>query len=165
MSTYNVKMEGSEQERQLLEILRDHGVDVASDFRLLVQKQDGAWDVTLSFAPTTSSTRRAGLDPRSRRLGQHGATVDPSTTKRTAKAALHLQVVQCPSTVGSGRVAQMYSDWFYSFIIGLVGAILFLLVDKYEPEASMARLLKFLILFVAGVAILHKLQPYGLALF
>jgi hypothetical protein len=29
----------------------------------------------------------------------------------------------------------------------------------------MARLLKFLILFVAGVVILHKLQPYGLALF
>jgi hypothetical protein len=28
-----------------------------------------------------------------------------------------------------------------------------------------ARLLKFLILFVASVAILHKLQPYGLALF
>ena len=42
---------------------------------------------------------------------------------------------------------------------------MFLLVDKYEPEASMARLLKFLILFVAGVAILHKLQPYGFALF
>jgi hypothetical protein len=59
----------------------------------------------------------------------------------------------------------MYSDWFYSFLIGLVGAILFLLVGKYEPEVSMARLLKFLILFVAGVAILHKLQPYGFALF
>jgi F0F1-type ATP synthase assembly protein I len=59
----------------------------------------------------------------------------------------------------------MYSDLFYSFIIGLVGAILFLLVDKYEPEGPLARLLKFLILFVAGVAILHKLQPYGLALF
>jgi len=29
----------------------------------------------------------------------------------------------------------------------------------------LAHLLKFLILFVAGVAILHKLQPYGLALF
>jgi hypothetical protein len=28
----------------------------------------------------------------------------------------------------------MYLDLFYSFIIGLVGAILFLLVDKYEPE-------------------------------
>ena len=51
MSTYNVKMEGSEQERQLLEVLRDHGVDAASDFGLLVQKQDGAWDVTLSIAP------------------------------------------------------------------------------------------------------------------
>jgi hypothetical protein len=29
----------------------------------------------------------------------------------------------------------------------------------------MARLLKFLILFVASAAILHKLQPYRLALF
>ena len=53
----------------------------------------------------------------------------------------------------------------YSFTIGFVGAILFLLVDKYEPEGPLARLLKFLILFVAGVATLHKLQPYGLALF
>ena len=53
----------------------------------------------------------------------------------------------------------------YSFAIGFVGAILFLLVDKHEPDGPMARLLKFLILFVAGVAILHKLQPYGFALF
>ena len=51
MSTHNIKMEGSEQERQLLEVLRDHGVDVASEFRLLVQMQDGAWDVSLSIAP------------------------------------------------------------------------------------------------------------------
>jgi len=29
----------------------------------------------------------------------------------------------------------------------------------------MARLLKFLVLFVSGVAILHKLQPHGLVLF
>ena len=56
----------------------------------------------------------------------------------------------------------MYSDVLYSFTIGFVGAILFLLVDKYEPEGPSARLLKFLILFVAGLAILHKLQPYGL---
>jgi hypothetical protein len=68
-------------------------------------------------------------------------------------------------SVGLRQVAHMYSDLFYSFIIGFVGAILFLLVDKYEPEGPLARLLKFLILFVAGVAILHKLQPYGLALF
>jgi hypothetical protein len=59
----------------------------------------------------------------------------------------------------------MYSDVLYSFTIGFVGAILFLLVDKYEPDGPMARLLQFLILFVAGVAVLHKLQPYGLALF
>jgi hypothetical protein len=58
----------------------------------------------------------------------------------------------------------MYSDLFYSLTVGSVGAILFLLVDKYD-EGPLAYLLKFLILFVAGVAILHKLQPYGLALF
>jgi hypothetical protein len=59
----------------------------------------------------------------------------------------------------------MYSDALYSFTIGFVGAILFLLVDKYQPVGPLARLLKFLILFVAGVAILHKLLSYGLALF
>ena len=37
----------------------------------------------------------------------------------------------------------MYSDVLYSFTIGFVGAILFLLVDKYEPEGPLARLLKF----------------------
>jgi hypothetical protein len=59
----------------------------------------------------------------------------------------------------------MYLDAFYSLAIGFAGAILFVLVDKYELDGPMARLLKFLILFVAGVAILHKLQPYGFALF
>ena len=54
---------------------------------------------------------------------------------------------------------------FYSFAIGFVGAILFVMVDKYEPDGPMARLLKFLVLFVSGVAILHKLKPWGLALF
>jgi hypothetical protein len=53
-----------------------------------------------------------------------------------------------------------------AFVIALVGAVLFLLVDKYEREGPMARLLKFLLLFVAGVAILHKLQPLlGIKLF
>ena len=37
----------------------------------------------------------------------------------------------------------MYSDVLCSFTIGFVGAILFLLVDKYEPEGPLARLLKF----------------------
>ena len=68
-------------------------------------------------------------------------------------------------TYHSRQPTRMYSDVVYSFAIGFVGAILFLLVDKHEPDGPMARLLKFLILFVAGVAILHKLQPYGFALF
>jgi hypothetical protein len=67
--------------------------------------------------------------------------------------------------IHSGQPTRMHCDVVYSFAIGFVGAILFLLVDKHEPDGPMARLLKFLILFVAGVAILHKLQPYGLALF
>jgi hypothetical protein len=68
---------------------------------------------------------------------------------------------------GSGVPAtgHMYSDLFCSFTISFIGAILFLLVDKYEPEGPLARLLKFLVLFVAGVAVPHGLQPYGLALF
>ena len=55
--------------------------------------------------------------------------------------------------------------FIYSFGIGFVGAIMFLLVDKYEADGPMARLLKFLVLFVSTVAILHKLKPYGLSLF
>jgi hypothetical protein len=55
---------------------------------------------------------------------------------------------------------------FYAFTVAFVGATLFLLVDKYEREGPMARLIKFLVLFVAGVAILHKLQPmFGVELF
>jgi hypothetical protein len=53
----------------------------------------------------------------------------------------------------------------YSFTIAFSGAVLFVLVDKYERDGPMSRLLKFLLLFVAAVAITHKLQPYGLALF
>jgi len=52
-----------------------------------------------------------------------------------------------------------------SFVIAFVGAILFLLVDKHEGDGPIARLLKFLVLFVAAVAIMHKLQPFGLSLF
>jgi hypothetical protein len=43
---------------------------------------------------------------------------------------------------------------------------LFMLVDEYERDGPVAGLLKFLVLFVAGVAILHKLQPmFGVVLF
>jgi hypothetical protein len=59
----------------------------------------------------------------------------------------------------------MYSDVIYSFGIGFGGAILFLLVDKYEKNMIVANLLKFLVLAVSGLAILHKLRPFGFALF
>jgi hypothetical protein len=60
----------------------------------------------------------------------------------------------------------MKPDIIDALIIGFIGAALFLFVDKYEREGPIARLLKFLVLFVAGVAILHKLQPlFGIELF
>ena len=51
----------------------------------------------------------------------------------------------------------MKPDIIDALIIGFIGAALFLFVDKYEREGPVARLLKFLVLFVGGVAILHKL--------
>ena len=36
-----------------------------------------------------------------------------------------------------------FSDVIYSFAIGSVGAIMFVLVDKYEPEGPPARILMF----------------------
>jgi len=59
----------------------------------------------------------------------------------------------------------MHSDMIYAFALSIAGAMMFLLVDKYETHGPTARVLKFLILFVSGVAILHKLRPYGLSLF
>jgi hypothetical protein len=59
----------------------------------------------------------------------------------------------------------MYPDAIYSFGIGLGGAILFWLVEKYEKDKIVANLLKFLVLAVSGLAILHKLRPLGFALF
>jgi len=61
--------------------------------------------------------------------------------------------------------ASMYSDMIYAFALSIAGAILFLLVDRYEPNGRIASLLKFLILFVSGVAIVHKLHLYGFSLF
>jgi hypothetical protein len=60
----------------------------------------------------------------------------------------------------------MNADFIYSLIVGFVGAALFLFVDKYERDGRMANLMKFLVLTVGGVAIIHKLQPLlGIALF
>jgi hypothetical protein len=50
-------------------------------------------------------------------------------------------------------------------LIGFAGAVLFLLVDKYETDEIVANLLKFLVLGVSTVAILHKLEPFGIEWF
>jgi hypothetical protein len=59
----------------------------------------------------------------------------------------------------------MHSDVIYSFGIGFGGAILFLLVDKYEKDKVVANLLRFMVLTVSGLAILHRPRPFGIALF
>jgi hypothetical protein len=59
------------------------------------------------------------------------------------------------------EAAGMYSDVIYAFSFGLGGAILFLLVDKYEKSAVAGNLLKFSILAVCGLAILHKLLGFN----
>jgi hypothetical protein len=59
----------------------------------------------------------------------------------------------------------MYYDFAYAFFISLAGSILFLLVDKHERNRSVAGLLKFLLLFVSSVVIMHRLRPYGISLF
>lgn len=59
----------------------------------------------------------------------------------------------------------MCSDLIYSFGIGFGGALLFLLVDRYEKDKVVASLLRFMVLAVSGLAILHRLRLFGFALF
>jgi hypothetical protein len=53
----------------------------------------------------------------------------------------------------------------YLFVIGFIGAVLFLLVDKYEPNDRMANLLKGLVLLVSSIVILHELWALDINLF
>jgi hypothetical protein len=59
----------------------------------------------------------------------------------------------------------MHTDLLYALIIAFAGSFLFLLVDRHEPNRTMASLLKFLVLFVSCVAILHRMRPYGILVF
>jgi hypothetical protein len=59
----------------------------------------------------------------------------------------------------------MHDDVLYSLVIAFAGSFLFLLVDRYERNRTMASLLKFLVLFVSSVAILHRLRLFGISLF
>jgi hypothetical protein len=59
----------------------------------------------------------------------------------------------------------MHRDLLYALIVAFAGSFLFLLVDKHEPNRTIASLLKFLVLFVSSVIIMHSLRPFGLSLF
>ena len=57
------------------------------------------------------------------------------------------ELLKAAAVLAAGiRPRIMYLDAIYSLVIGFVGAILFVLVDKYEPDGPLARLLKFLVL-------------------
>jgi hypothetical protein len=64
-----------------------------------------------------------------------------------------------------GAAWPMHRDLLYALIVAFVGSFLFLLVDRYEPNRTIGGLLWFLLLFVSGLVIMHKLRPYGLSLF
>jgi hypothetical protein len=51
------------------------------------------------------------------------------------------------------------SDGMYVFGISFVGTILFVAVDKIEPNRRYALVLKFLIIFVSVAAIARRLMP------
>jgi hypothetical protein len=59
----------------------------------------------------------------------------------------------------------MHDDMLYSLIIAFAGSFLYLLVDKHEPNRTMAGILKFLVLFVSSVIIVNSFRPFGLSLF
>jgi hypothetical protein len=46
-----------------------------------------------------------------------------------------------------------------ALVIGFVSAVLFLAIDAFDRNVAAANLLKFLVLVIGGIAVLHKLGP------
>jgi hypothetical protein len=61
--------------------------------------------------------------------------------------------------------APMDYDLLYSFVVSFTGAILFLFVDRLEPNRTMDALLKFLVLFVSSAIIMQRMRACSLSLF
>jgi uncharacterized membrane protein len=59
---------------------------------------------------------------------------------------------------GGGGTYKMWA-FFYSFTICVVAAVLFLIVDKFEPDRRYANVLKLLILALGAAAIARRLMP------
>jgi hypothetical protein len=60
----------------------------------------------------------------------------------------------------------MHHDSLYALTISFAGSFLFLLVDKYEPNRTMAGIMKFLVLSVSSVIIvIYILRQLGISVF
>jgi hypothetical protein len=110
MSKYAAKTKGSEQERQLLEVLRDHDNDAASEFRLLVQKQDSAWDVSLSIAPHDGLNTSAELVPPSTTLGTTWRHCGPKHNQTPGIREASVAVMKIPGQRGPGAKSAASSE-------------------------------------------------------
>ena len=60
-------------------------------------------------------------------------------------------------TKGGGK-SEMWA-FFYSFTICVVAVVLFLIVDKFEPDRRYANVLKLIILALGAAAIARQLLP------
>ena len=49
--------------------------------------------------------------------------------------------------------------FFYSFTVSVVAVVLFLIVDKFEPDRRYANVLKLIILALGAAAIARQLLP------
>jgi hypothetical protein len=61
--------------------------------------------------------------------------------------------------------ASMDYDLLYSLIIAFAGSAQILLVDRCEPNLTMAAVLKFLLIFVSSVMVMERLRAYWISLF
>jgi hypothetical protein len=92
----------------------------------------------------------------------------PGSLRRVGAAHIGLLIrlkINKPSGRQDGSDTHMDYDLVYSFVIGVTGAILFLFVDRLEPNRAVSSLLKFLVLFVSSIIIMQKLRSNGLSLF
>jgi hypothetical protein len=101
-------MEGSEQERQLLEVLRDHHADAASEFRLLqhgptVDLSTKKWRPEPPIDPTGQPNITTGL-----RTGGH----TPQDRDERSEHNQGSEPCERADATGGGRYALQLRYWF-----------------------------------------------------
>jgi hypothetical protein len=73
-------MEVTEEERQMLEVVRDHEADATSDFRLLVQKHGKGFAVVASEVKTLANHTSRATDEIARNLKRVHASASKRST-------------------------------------------------------------------------------------